>query len=77
MTRIIRTALFPGATRDSGAVFEGFDLGGLKAAQTRMLLVIEHTSQAQVVVVKGLGQGRRIDCAFNDKHGAPRSLGIC
>ena len=75
MTRIIRTALFPGATRDSGAVFEGFDLGGLKAAQTRMLVVIEQTSQAQAMVVKGLRQGHRIDRAVNDKNGALRSLG--
>src|SRR5712664_2657380 len=54
---VILAALFPPSTIDSCPILQGVHQSALKAPEPRMFVVIEHAQQAQVVVVKGLGQG--------------------
>src|SRR2546428_6557832 len=67
---IILTALFPRSAIDLAPIVEGLHLGGLEAPETCMFVIIEHAQQAQVVVVKRLGQGHGIDRPVDDKHDA-------
>ena len=49
---IIFTALFPRAALDSSAIVQGVYQGGLKASETRLLVVVAHTQQAQAPLVE-------------------------
>ena len=36
-----------------------------------MLIIVEHAEEAKILVVKGTGQGHRINRAVDDKHSDP------
>ena len=43
-----------------GAIRQGFHIGGFKAFQARMLVVIQHAQQAQALLVKRLGRATEL-----------------
>src|SRR5438132_9127220 len=68
---IIGPGLFPRSAIDPCAILKEVDLGGLKALQASMLVVIEHAQQAQALVVKRTRHGHGIDRAVDDKQRTP------
>src|SRR2546430_928051 len=63
-----RSAINPGAIRQEG------HLGGLKAREPRMLVVVKHAEQAQALLVERTSQGHRIDCPVDDKQSTASRL---
>src|SRR5512144_288773 len=69
MSRIIRPGHFPRPTIDPRAILKRADLGGLKACQTLMLIVVEHREQATALGLERTGQRYRVDRPVDDKEG--------
>src|SRR2546422_4809557 len=68
LTKVVGNA----QTIDRGAILQDGHLGGRKAGEASVLVVIEPTQQAQALPVERPGHGHGVDRALDDKKGTPR-----